>query len=68
MSRDPGMIIRRQICTQSVFAARYVDQPAVPERLVHHTMIPTVKSIKHESLLLLHRLQMAFHYLDTLDL
>ena len=62
------MMIGRQICVQSVFATRYVDQPAVPERLVDHTMIPTVKSIKHESFLLLHKLQMAFHYLDTLDL
>ena len=57
VSRDPGMTIRRQIWAQSVFATRYVDQPAVPERLVHHTVIPAVKSIKHENFWLLHKLQ-----------
>lgn len=33
------MIIGRQICAQSVFATRYVDRPAVPEKLVHHTVM-----------------------------
>lgn len=61
----------------SVFVTRYVDQPAVPEKLVpkklvHHTVITTVRSIKHESYLLLREPETSislsrFHWFIAMD-
>jgi len=50
-------MIKRQIGARPFFTTGHVDQPAVPEKLVHHTVITTVRSIKRRTYLLLHKPQ-----------
>jgi len=56
------MMIKRQIGARPFFTTGHVDQPAVPEKLVHHTVITTVRSIKRRGYLLFTSLRNVAHH------